>query len=164
MEGKDSLYIVNGTMLCFALVYFIFLMTIGSTLFYMGRIVSAIVFILIAIPFLYLIYQYGSVVSISRSGISLRFLWIKRREISWEDVAELDVIGSKVLTRNKKKCGTLYFIFSEEELDDAHRFDMMLNWPPKDKIYFKFTKERLLNIQWFYNRPVNKYNVGMLDI
>ena len=100
-------------------------------------------------------YEYD----IPQCGVVLEF------RATWNEIAEVDVIGSKVLNRNNtKKCGTLYLIFSPEKLDDDKRFDMMIKWPPKDKIYLKFTKDRLMDLQWFYSKPVEKYNIGMLDI
>lgn len=163
--GKEKKYLVNNSMFVFAVVYIVLLVAVSIALVTIERYGSAVVFALISLPFFLIAFRYGSVVKVGKDGVSLSFLGIKRRFISWKNMAEVDVIGSKVLNRNNtKKCGTLYLIFSPEKLDDEKRFDMMLKWPPKDKIYLKFTKDRLMDLQWFYSNPVEKYNIGMLDI
>ena len=163
--GKEKKYFVNGTLLVFALVYFVFLVAISFSLLSIGRVYSALVFALLSLPFLVVAFRYGSTVRIGKDGVELKFLWKRRRFIPWEEVREVLVAGTKVMNRgNTKKCGTLYLVFSPQEMDEEERFQTMLKWPPKDKIYLKFTKDRLMDLQWFYSSPVARYNVGMLDI
>ena len=165
MMGKEKKFLVNNTMFVFAFCYIGFLILIAIVLLDMGRYLSSVVFALLSIPFCVILFRYGSVVKVDNGGISLSFLGIERKNLAWDEIVEVDVIGSRVLNRfNTKKCGTLYLVFSLEKLDDTKRFQMMLKWPPKDKIYMKFTKERLMDIQWYYVSPVEKYNIGMLDI
>lgn len=162
---KDKSYLVNGVMLSFAFIYIALLLALGVTLIMIGRLGSALIFIILALPFFIVVHRYGSVVSIGKDGIKLSFLHHVYRHFTWEEIEEIDVAGVKVLNRlNPNKCGTIYFIFSKEALDDEKRFDMMLKWPPKDKIYLKFNKDKLMDLQWFYSKPVERYNIGMLDI
>ena len=58
----------------------------------------------------------------------------------------------------------MYFVFSPQTMDEDERFQTMLELPPKDKIYLKFTKDRLMDHLWFYSSLVARYNVGMVDI
>ncbi len=163
--GKAKKYLVNNTMFVFALCYIGILIPIAIVLFDMGRYLSSVVFAVLSIPFCIILFRYGSMVRVGNEGVFLSFLGVERKSMSWDEIVEVDVIGSRVLNRfNTKKCGTLYLVFSLEKLDDTKRFQMMLKWPPKDKIYVKFTKERLMEIQWYYASPVEKYNIGMLDI
>ena len=163
--GKEKKYFVNDTLFAFGLIYFVFLTAIAMALLTIGRYFSAIVFALLGLPFLVVAFRYGSLVKVGKDGVELSFLWIKRRSFTWDEINEVLVAGTKVLNRgNEKKCGTLYMIFSKEQMEDEERFQTMLNWPPKDKIYVKFTKDRLMDIQWFYSAPIARYNVGMLDI
>lgn len=165
MEEHKTKYMVNSTLLLFSLVYVGFLLAIGISLFTIERPLSGVIFSLLSLPFLVMTFRYGSVVRFDDEKLELYFLFWKRREMKWSDVKEVTVAGSKVLNRNNpKKCGTIYMVFSSEEMDDEERFQMMFAWPPKDKIYIKFTKELLYSIQWHYSKPVARYNIGMLDI
>ena len=163
--GKEKKYFVNGTLLLFGLVYFIFLFAVSISLLSIGREFSALVFLLLALQFPAISCRYRSRVRIGKDGIELKFLFFRRRYLPWEEVKEVLVAGTRVMNRgNTKKCGTLYLIFSPKEMNDDERFQTMLKWPPKDKIYLKFTKDRLMDAQWFYSAPVSRYNIGMLDI
>ncbi|MGN1164106.1 MAG: hypothetical protein ACI4S4_04770, partial [Candidatus Ornithospirochaeta sp.] len=147
---KEKKYFVNGTLLLFALVYFAFLSAVSIALASIGRYFSAVVFGILALLFLAMGFRYGSVVRVGKGGVELKFLWMRRRFLLWSEVAEVLVAGTKVMNRgNTKKCGTLYMVFSPVEMDDDERFQTMLHWPPKDKIFLKFTKDRLMDIQWF---------------
>ena len=158
-------YRVNTAMFVLSIVYSVFLVTISVTLAVMARPLSAVIFFLIALPFFFLTYRYGSTVRITDEGISLCFLKKERMKMKWNEIGEITVCGQKIFNAgNKKKCGTLYIIISREKLDDDKRFNMMLKWPPRDRIYFRFSKEGLFNIQLHYTTPVEKYNIGMLDI
>ncbi len=158
-------YRVNSSLLAVGVGYSAFLVTIAVTLVIMSRPVSAVIFFLLSLPFFLLIYRYGSTVGITEEGISLSFLKKERMKMRWDEIGEIAVCGQKIFNSgNKKKCGTLYIIVSRERLDDSKRFDMMLKWPPKERIYFRFSKEGLFNIQLHYTTPIEKYNIGMLDI
>lgn len=165
MQNNEKKYYVNESMALFAVVYALFLLAIAIATIYIKRYVSSLIFFLISLPFFFLIYRYGSRVYINDEGITLKFFKKEIRKMRWDEMREVSVCGQRVLNHNnKKKCGTLYIIFSKEKLDEEKRFDMMLKWPPKEKIYFKFSKEALFNIQLHYTAPVEKYNIGLLDI
>lgn len=158
-------YRVNSSLFALGIGYSAFLVTIAVTLVVMARPVSAIIFFLLSLPFFLLIYRYGSTVCITEEGISLSFLGKERKSMKWDEIGEIAVCGQKIFNAgNKKKTGTLYIIVSREQLDDGERFDMMLKWPPRERIYFRFSREGLFEIQLHYTTPVEKYNIGMLDI
>lgn len=165
MQNNEKKYYVNESMTVLSVVYAVFLIVIAAVTLYIRRYVSSIIFLLISLPFFFLIYRYGSRVYINNEGVTLKFLNKERKRITWEETKEISVCGQRVLNHlNKKKCGTLYITLSTEKMNDDERFEMMLKWPPRDKIYFKFSKEALFNIQLHYTTPVEKYNIGMLDI
>lgn len=158
-------YRVNNGLFALGIVYSAFLLTIAVTLAVMKRPLSAVIFFLLSLPFFFLMYRYGSTVCITDEGISLSFLGKERMKMKWDEIGEIAVCGQKIFNAgNKKKTGTLYIIVSREKLDDERRFDMMLKWPPKERIYFRFSREGLFDIQLHYTTPVEKYNIGMLDI
>ncbi|GEM_PF-1628793 len=165
MASKESKYLVNANLFILGSVYAVFLIIIGISLLTISRFLSAFIFIALSIPFFIIVYRYGSYVVINKDGVFLKFLNFERRHFFWNDIKEINIIGSNILNRkNRKRCGTIYIIFSEKTRTEGQNVDMILKWPPKDEIYLKFSKEILLNIQQFYLYPVKKYNVGMLDI
>ena len=68
--GKDKKYLANDTMFMFALLYFLFLIAISITLCTISRYISALVFLLISIPFLAIVFRYGSVVKVEKVFLS----------------------------------------------------------------------------------------------
>jgi len=152
-------------MFIFAAIYVVILVALSVTLFVIERPISAAVFLALAVPFALLVFRYGSTVSFTEEGVVLRFCGIERKKIRWKDLKDVCVCGARVMNRlNKERCGTIYFIFSEKHIPENKLFDMMLKWPPKGKIYLKFTKDRLLEIQMHWQKPVQKFNIGSLDI
>ena len=163
MESRKHL--VNNVMFILGLSYFLVLVAVSIALLTISRPVSALIFFLVSLPFLFLVFRYGSTVMIDDYGVSLKFLGIKRKQIRWKDLKDVCVCGTRVLNRmNRNKCGTLYMIFTDKHIPENKLLDMMLKWPPKGKIYMKFTKDRLLEVQMHWSRPVQKFNIGSLDI
>lgn len=165
MKKKEN-YLVNEGLLVFHLTYALFLLAVGITLFHIERLLAGVIFSVLSIPFIYLSFLNGSVVSITSDYIVLKFLGLERYKMKWTDIAEVDVMGLRLFNqgKDKKKCGSLYLVFSSKHMDDDMRFKLIMNWPPKNEIYLRFTKERLFYIQSYWIEPVQKYNVGMLDI
>ena len=163
MESRKHL--VNNVMFIFALSYVLVLVAVSITLLTISRPVSALIFFAIAVPFGLLVFRYGSIVTMEDDAVVLKFLGIRRRQIRWKDLKDVCVCGTKVLNRmNKEKTGTIYMIFSDKHIPEKQLMEMMLKWPPKGKIYLKFTKDRLLEMQLHWSRPVQKFNIGSLDI
>ena len=163
MEKKK--YFVNNVMFIFGLSYFAVLAAVSIALFTIERPLSAAIFLAIALGFAFIVFRYGSVVEFGEDGVTLRFLGITRRSIRWKDLKDVCVCGTKVLNRmNKERTGTIYMIFSEKHIPENRLMDMMLRWPPKGKIYLKFTRDRFLALQMHWSKPVQKFNIGSLDI
>ena len=79
--------------------------------------------------------------------------------------AETGAAGSKILNKgNPNKTGTVYIYFSPTALDDNERFDMMLKWPPKDKLYLRYSEARLNFIKTGCGMDIVGYNIGKLKI
>ncbi|MBR6085781.1 MAG: hypothetical protein IKP61_09255 [Spirochaetales bacterium] len=158
-------HLVNNVMFIVGVSYFVVLVAVSIALLTISRPVSALIFFLIALPFVLLAFRYGSTVTFDENGVNLRFLGIKRNQIRWKDLKDVCVCGTRVLNRiNRNKCGTIYMIFTDKHIPENKLLDMMLKWPPKGKIYLKFTKDRLLEVQMHWSRPVQKFNIGSLDI
>ncbi len=163
MESRK--HFVNNVMFVFGLTYAVLLAALSITLFIISRPVSGILFLALAFPFGFIVFRYGSTVAMEDEAVTLRFLGIVRRRIRWKDLKDVCVCGTKVLNRlNKERCGTVYMIFSDKHIPENRLLDMMLRFPPKGKIYLKFTKDRLMELQMHWSRPVQKFNIGSLDI
>lgn len=45
-------------------------------------------------------------------------------------------------------------------MDESQLFEMMLKFPPKDKIVLKYKKERLYTLRAHFKYRITKYNTG----
>ena len=120
-----------------------------------------LLFLLPALPFLYVAWLYGAVVEVTEEKISVYRFRRLVRELPWSEVAEMGVTGTKVFNQhNPAKTGPLYIYFSPVRLDEDSRFQMALKWPPRDQIYLLYLKERIDYIRPFYFGKVQQYNTG----
>lgn len=94
----------------------------------------AVFFTLTGAAFLYILFLYGSTLRISSQGIRKEFLFLPLKTLSWDEIAEVGVLGTKIFNGGsyRKKPGRRYIYFSEKELDDDARFKMALEWPPRN--------------------------------
>lgn len=126
---------------------------------------EAIVFLLLASLFLLITCRYLSVAVITRDGVELRLFSILRRRQDWSEIREVGIIGENVFLRSRQKGpGTLYVYFSPVELSEEERFQLAVKWPPKNMIYMNYLPERFEKIQYYWGKPVAKYNVGDLQL
>ena len=58
----------------------------------------------------------------------------------------------------------MYVYISPSLLSEQDRFDMILKWPPKDKIYFVFKQKHLELIQMVSGLKTEAYNTGDLTV
>lgn len=120
----------------------------------------AAAFLIVAALFGYVLVRYASIVEISEEGVRLRFLGLKRRELTWSEVRELGLIGENVFNRGKKnKTGDKYIYFSPVKLSADERFDMIVKWPPKDKIYVEYSEKLLTCAMSNWPGELETYNV-----
>lgn len=124
---------------------------------------SAVIFFIIALLFILLSITYGTRISITEAGISSSIFGKVKKSISWDKIEEVNVAGTHLFNLgNKNNPGTIYIIFSEEKLSDDQLFAVLLRWPPKKRIYLKYTKERLDMIQFYWSNKIRSYNIGKL--
>ena len=138
---------------------------IACCLLYIRRPVSALVFFVIALLFFKVSLTAGAIITINPNGINRSVLGKVRNTFTWDEISEVGVAGSRIFNKgNKEKSGTLYIYFSKTPMTDEERFQMMLKWPPKDKIYLEHDKYRMDFIQTMYGKKVQTYNTGSLKI
>ena len=138
---------------------------IACSLLYIRRPVSALVFFAIALLFFKVSFTAGAIITINPNGITRSVLGKVRNTFTCVEISEVGVAGSRIFNKgNKEKSGTLYIYFSKTPMTDEERFQMMLKWPPKDKIYLEHDKYRMDFIQTMYGKKVQTYNTGSLKI
>ena len=138
---------------------------IAGVCLFLGRFLSALVFLAIALLFFKIALDAGAKISVGKDGVSRRLLGKTTHSFKWEEIAETGAAGSKILNKgNPNKTGTVYIYFSPTALDDNDRFDMMLRWPPKDKLYLRYSEARLNFIKTVCGMDIVGYNIGKLKI
>ena len=107
----------------------------------------------------------ASYVEADKVRICLKFAGIQRKQLLWADIRELGVIGESVFSRAKKgkrKSGEKFIYISPIERNTDERFQMIVNWPPKDGVYLEYTPQALENLQYLWKGPAKYYNVEEL--
>lgn len=125
--------------------------------------VSGVFLLIFAVIFGYIAVLYGSTLTLDETSIRRSFFGIHMKEMPWNKVAEVGVIGIKVFNRNHpQRTGKLYIYFAPQYLDDDARFRLALEWPPKKGLYLSYQPERIQAIQSIWYGKIETYNVGDL--
>lgn len=123
--------------------------------------IGTILFLLIAVLFAAVSVLYGTTVTLDKAGVSRSFGPFHKKEISWEDIVEVGVVGVKIFNNNDPKhTGSRYIYFSPYQLDEAARFKLAMEWPPRKMLYMAYSKKRIQAVQFLWNRPIKSYNAG----
>lgn len=158
-------FIVNLFKSVAATVVFVVFFFFSIVMFLISRPVSAILFLVMGAVFGYVALINGMAVNVDENGISKSLFGFVTMKFNWEDVAEIGVCGTKVFNKNHKdRVGTLYVYISPSLLSEQDRFEMILKWPPKDKIYFVFKQKHLELIQMVSGLKTEVYNTGDLTV
>lgn len=105
----------------------------------------------------------GALVHIDETSILRRTLGIRGKALMWDEVKEVGVVGTKVLrSGHGKYTGTKYIYFSRREMTDEERFNMCLEWPPRDAIFMQYSLKRIRFIQRIWTGKIELYNTGEL--
>jgi hypothetical protein len=81
-----------------------------------------------------------------------------------DDITEAGIMGTNIYYKTEdSKTGTIYLYFSPRKLDDRTRFDMGLKWP-RDIIRFRYSQDRYLWAQLFWDGKLQKYHIGDLEL
>lgn len=163
-EGDGDMqnrYLIDPLKFVIALLTAIALILLGAVAWMSNRYVSMAIYFLLGGVFLYVVFIYGSIVTVSERGVVCRFAGITRHSFLWTNISEVGVVGTKVFNRvNPKKTGSLYIYFSPTFMDDKERFDLVMKWPPSKLIFLKYNKKRMDSIQIIWSRKITEYNTG----
>lgn len=156
-------FIVHPLKLAVSLITALASTVIGLCQIWLGRWGSSLPFLTVAALFLAVALTFGAAVTVDRKGVRRRILGRITKEFTWDEIAEVGVTGTKVFNRDTpKKTGSLYVYFSPVPMTEEERFEMTLNWPPRDKIFFLHTEQRMDAVQLLWNSKVQTYNTGDL--
>ena len=152
--------IVNRTKTILASIMVVFFG--GYGIFYLVQAVwlPAAVFLLIATLFGFILARYGSTVSIDEDKVRLSLFALTRRELPWAEIHEVGLIGENVFNHGKKnRTGDKYLYFSPVRMNADERFQMIVKWPPRDKIYVEYSEKLLAYAMTIWGRELETYNV-----
>ncbi len=152
-------FIVHTAKCAIATIVFIFMIILSFCMLTIQEYIGAVVFFAIGLLFVPVIYVYGATVTIDDVGIRTSRFGRIYIEFKWSDVSEVGIAGTNLFSRRKKKrTGSLYFYISDLSMTDDERFDMMLRFPPSDKIYLVYSGEAFTAIQLQWNGIIQTYN------
>lgn len=125
----------------------------------------AIISLVLLVVYLVLAALNGRIVHFNDDFIQVKLLGVKQREVLWSDIREVGIAGVKVLkSKNSGWSGAKYVYFSPVKMNDQDRFNMCLEWPPKDIIYFRFNYKNIKKVIRIWGGDIIQYNTESLDI
>lgn len=162
MERK---FIVNPLQCVAAWISAAFLGLLAGTMVYIHRPGSALIFLALAVVFAVIGALGGACIHLDKTGVHKTLFGVAVRTLRWDEIAEVGVAGTRVFNRiHPEKTGSLYIYFSPVSMNENERFQMMLKWPPKDKLYLIYDAKRFHAVQTFWNQTVETYNTGNLHL
>lgn len=107
----------------------------------------------------------GMLIGWDENGVSEWFLGKRVKTLAWEEIKEAGICGTRVFNqKHPEKTGRMYLYFSKEKMDGEGRFDMILQWPPKDKRYLLYEPDRVESLRLVWDGRLETYNVGGLEV
>jgi hypothetical protein len=156
-------FIVNPFKFWLGLSTFLVSGVLAFCMFLIARPLSATLFMMITLLFLFITLLYGCSIIINDKGVTKKLFGKVINFIPWSEIEEVGVIGTKVFNKNNKdSTGTLYIYISRKKMTEEEQFKMMLKWPPRGKIYLQHTKKRMDVIQLLWSSKIETYNTGKL--
>lgn len=153
--GKAAVSMLTGVILAVA----------AGVMFYKEQWGALFVFLVFAVPYLAAGIWNASEICWDREGVSRKIFGILIKKLSWSEICEIGVMGTKVFNhRNPKKTGRMYIYFSEKAMSDKERFRTMLRWPPLNKMYLLYQADRIDALRRCYEGVIETYNVGDLEL
>lgn len=138
---------------------------LGITSLIIGEWLGAVLLFLVAGLFTWQGLIYGAWVSVTAEGVRRHILGRTLKQQRWEEIKEVGVVGTKVFNRlHPEKTGSMYIYFSPKALTEQERFQLALDFPPKDMIFLLHNQEREDLVQAFWDTRLIGYNTGSLKL
>ena len=158
-------YLVDTFKAAVSIATILFSLIIVISLIILHRFGSAAAFFLVGLVFIKPMLTYGASVSVDQTGVRCFLPWKTLQAFTWDEIGEVGVAGTKLFTRkDAKNTGALYIYLSKTAFTDEERFDLMLNWPPKNLIFLTYSKQRLDEIQMRFSNKIQTYNAGDIHL
>ena len=139
------------------------LFTVGAALFHQWSLFA--VFLAACLGFLWFTMDYASTVEFRGDIVTQRLPVIgAARTYSRDEIKEAGVLGTNIYYRRQpNKSGTVYLYFSPRRLSEIDKFDLGLKWK-RDIIRLRFSKDRYMAAQLFWDGKLQEYNIGDLEL
>lgn len=155
---EQTRFVINASKCLIALATFLCLTVISICLLTIREYAAAAIFFAVGLLFLPAAWVYGGTVTVDDEGIRTSRFGHTGTALKWGEVAEVGVAGSLIFCRRNQKTGTLYLYVSPVRMTEDERFDMMLRFPPKDKIYLIYSKKAFTAIQLRWDNTIQAWN------
>jgi len=158
-------YVVNPVNCIVSAVFSATMFAAFAVMLEVGRMLSAVVFLAVSLLFAGVAVYNGAVITLSEEGVTKTVLGLKLAGRKWSQLKEIGVCGLKVLKpKGSKKGGTMYIYFAEKELSEQERFEMTLQWPPKNGLCLLYNPKRLVSVLLHWPHDIVKFNTGNADL
>ena len=159
MEMK---FFVNERKMIVALICCILFAALTAFLFFWQSWVPALFSFLLCLIYGIVALRNGRMVHLNKTGAFCKS-FSGTLSVSWTDICEVGVVGLRLFHgKGKKHRGSKNIYFSEKTLSEDELFQLCLNWPPKDMLYFRFSYKRIEAIQRIWAQDIRMYNVSDL--
>jgi len=168
---KKVTFVAEPLLMCLFGAFAVFFVILAIAMLTVGKMDFALFFLVFILFFGAIAVFYGSLVTLTKEGVTQRILFIPVRRLSWDEVQEFGVLGSRPpfkskvsISRRFNKPGTLYFYVSPKKMTDDERFDLVLKWPPFHICFFRYSQKRFEQVQFMADREIRTYNTGALSL
>ena len=143
-------YIVDPVRAALSLLAAVIFLTVAVMAAQEAKYIRAVLFAVLGVVYILQLRENLQTAVIGPEGVSFYDLGRCIRSLRWEDVRETGVLNLKVTNNyDKDRIGTMMLYVSGRELSDEEKLGICLRWPPRDLIYFRFTRSRYLTLQQY---------------
>lgn len=127
------------------------------------RLLPGAIFCLVLVAFyFYELSNWAAIIEISSDRVRLSFPGRKRIVLTSEEIEEVGIV--EILPTNKrlkirKNHGFRYIYFSPLSMDNEARFNLCLQWPPRDIPCIAYSEKALEAAKKLYSGEIVLYNV-----
>ena len=124
----------------------------------------AAIFLVLGLIYLAITLIYAPTVTVSEAGVTKALFGKTLRSLSWEQVRQVSVIGTRVAAKPSKRGGTPFFLFLDRTMSEDDLFAVALKWPPKDIIFLYYDEKSYALVQKYYHDTITTGNFGKAEL
>ena len=138
---------------------------LGITFLTLKNWLGAAVMLIIGALFVWQGFVYGPWISITCEGVRKHIFGWTLKQVRWDEIQEVGVVGTKVFNRlAPDKTGPMYIYFSPKKLTEQERFQLALDFPPRDMLFLLHNQQREDLVQNLWDTKLIGYNTGKLNL